>query len=123
MIENNQKAVYRSMLPAKRAVSDLILSTQDPLLMAKNSAEQNALLRQVVEENNPVLVSEIYIFGGIVAYIYNRYELAAALVQKRYELEKNMLRTSRWSGVTAFYDGLIFLAMSHNSSEFEWSSK
>jgi len=123
MIEYNQKAVYKSMLPVKRAVSDLILSTQDPLVMAQNSAEQNALFQQVVEDNNPVVVCDIYVFSGIIAYIYSRYELAAALVQKRHELEKNMSRTQLKCGVTAFYDGLIFLAMAHNSSEFEWSSK
>eukprot|EP00957_Ditylum_brightwellii_P164103 12494958-Ditylum_brightwellii.AAC.1 len=34
-----------------------------------------------------------------------------------------MSRTILWWGATAFYDGLIFLALAHKSSQFEWTAE
>uniref|UniRef100_A0A7S1YNH3 KIF-binding protein n=1 Tax=Ditylum brightwellii TaxID=49249 RepID=A0A7S1YNH3_9STRA len=123
MIEYNQMTSYQLLLTIKQAVTDLILSTNDPFVMAENNAEQKSLLLQATEANSLVVECELYIFGSIVAYIYNSYDLAAALIQKRYELEKKMSRTILLWGATAFYDGLIFLAMAQKSSEFEWTSE
>uniref|UniRef100_A0A7S1YMJ8 MalT-like TPR region domain-containing protein n=1 Tax=Ditylum brightwellii TaxID=49249 RepID=A0A7S1YMJ8_9STRA len=117
MIEYKQTTVYTQMQPMAWAVSDLIHSTDE------NNMERNSLLKQAVETNSLVVECDMYIFGAFVAYIYNNYDLAAYLVQKRRELEKKMSRKSFLFGLIAFYDGLIFLAMAQKSSEFEWTSE
>jgi len=116
MIEYKQTTVYMHLLPTKWAVSDLILHTN-------NKMEQESFMQEGLETNNLIAVTDVCIYGVIVAYIYNNYELAAALMQKRRELEKKMTRITTLYGVIDFYDGLVFLALAHKSSEFEWTSE
>jgi len=120
MIEYNQLSIHDMMLPITQAVSSLMSLTYDSSLLDRQATEQKELLEQRLREKRMLAANDTFIFGGIVSYMFNKYETAAEMVENRKEMEKSMSRTSILYGSTDFYDGLIFLAMARASDDPKW---
>eukprot|EP00957_Ditylum_brightwellii_P122320 9327982-Ditylum_brightwellii.AAC.1 len=82
--------------------------------------KQEGILAHAIKANNDMYTCHVCEFGGIEAYIFGKYELAADLALKRQEVENKMSRSTRHYGVTDFYDGLTFLAMAHKTNSSNW---
>jgi len=76
-----------------------------------------------MKENDTMLICKIYIFGIIEAYIFGEYELAADMIRKKHEVEKKLSRKTTFYGLTDFYDGLVFLAMTRKTNDMKWMSE
>eukprot|EP00957_Ditylum_brightwellii_P202452 15330230-Ditylum_brightwellii.AAC.1 len=120
MVEYKQMVMNHLILPIQQVVSNLLLSTGEPPIFVGKDEEQERILAQASSENNRFMASQIFIFGVVEAYIFGDYELAAALVQKRREIEQKIAKKSCFYGMTEFFDGLTFLAMAHQSNDEKW---
>mmetsp|Transcript_32347 Transcript_32347/g.48976 ORF Transcript_32347/g.48976 Transcript_32347/m.48976 type:complete len:270 (-) Transcript_32347:305-1114(-) len=116
MFEHKQMVFHHLLRPIEQAVSNLLFSTGEPLLLIGRDKEQECILNKAIEQNNSFLAAQIFIFGCVEAYIYGDYELAVNFAQKRHELEFDV----PFYGMTDFFDGLSFLAMAHQSSDQKW---
>mmetsp|Transcript_27179 Transcript_27179/g.39394 ORF Transcript_27179/g.39394 Transcript_27179/m.39394 type:complete len:273 (+) Transcript_27179:3-821(+) len=123
MMDYKQMGAHGLVCNIKRLVSNLLVSNDRPSLLEGQKSEQKYLLERAMKENDTMLICKIYIFGIIEAYIFGEYELAADMIRKKEEVEGQMSRPCLYYGLTDFYDGLVFLALAHKSSEFEWTSE
>eukprot|EP00565_Helicotheca_tamesis_P009528 CAMPEP_0185726144 /NCGR_PEP_ID=MMETSP1171-20130828/2208_1 /TAXON_ID=374046 /ORGANISM="Helicotheca tamensis, Strain CCMP826" /LENGTH=201 /DNA_ID=CAMNT_0028394433 /DNA_START=141 /DNA_END=743 /DNA_ORIENTATION=- len=64
----------------------------------------------------------VYAYTSWVSYIFCEYEIAADLVQKRWEIEKEMERKNEFYRFVAFWDGLIFVSMERKTEQDKWAS-
>jgi len=121
MDEYKQAMVSQYSGVLRQVVANLVHSKHDLPLLASQTAEQNDLLAEGLKNKETLLLTHFYLFAGIEAYIFGEYKLAADMVEKRQAAEKHMSYRFKLNGATAFYDGLIFLAVARISRDFKWS--
>jgi len=122
-MEYRQKSTYEFNSIIEEAVSKLIHFSGHQSSEAGILVDQKILVQLCLRENNFRYACYSYILLGMVEYIFGNYELAAEMLQKRWDMEKKTSKMPGYRGLATFYECLICVAMARKQEKDKWVSR